>query len=234
VQAARGAGADGTRRGRALTRVERHEDGEVAAFLEIVERGLAIADGGQLAAQEIRRRAVDFGLLAGVDHSDMGAGPQRRAQVPQQAIGLLNLVVHVDEESEVDRPGRKPRVVRVAADDGDRAGEALARDPARQAIEIFWNDVLGNDVPPWSDPSGQAHRVIAAASADIGDGKTGPDAEQAHHPLGFTGLIARFLVPPDVGDNARDRPRGRRKRAGGHARRRQPVRIVRRQQAKWQ
>src|SRR5712671_1969901 len=82
VRAARAAGADGTRRGRALTRVERREDGEVAAFLEIVEGGLAIADRGQLAAQKIGRSAVDFGLLARIYHRHVGAGPQRGAQIP--------------------------------------------------------------------------------------------------------------------------------------------------------
>ena len=58
------------------------EDGEIGALLEIVERGLAIADRGELTAQQVGRGAVHFGLLAGIDHRDLGAGPQRRAQVP--------------------------------------------------------------------------------------------------------------------------------------------------------
>ena len=36
------------------------------------------------------------------DDRDTGAGPQRRAQVPQKPVGLLDLVIHVDKQSEVD------------------------------------------------------------------------------------------------------------------------------------
>src|SRR5437667_5161102 len=35
-----------------------HEDGKIGALLEIVERGLAIADRGEFTAQQVRRRAV--------------------------------------------------------------------------------------------------------------------------------------------------------------------------------
>ncbi len=137
-------------------------------------------------------------------------------------------MVHVDEESEVDRPGRQPRVVGVAAHDRNRAGEALAGDPAGQAFEIFRNDVLGEDVPRWSDPPRHAHRIVAAAGADIRDPEPGLDAEQVHHALGFAGLVARLLVTPDVGDDARDGPGGRRKRASWNPGRRQPFYVARR------
>src|SRR5262245_14919138 len=52
-------------------------------LLEVVERGLTIADGGQLAAQQVGRSAVRAGLLARIDYRHTGAGPQRRAQVPK-------------------------------------------------------------------------------------------------------------------------------------------------------
>src|SRR5882724_10434060 len=100
------AGSDRIGRSRTLAWGERREDGKITVFLEIVERDLAIAHRRQFAAQQTRRSAVRLSLFAGIDHRDSGARPERRAQVPQEAIRLLDFVVHVDEESEVDRPGR--------------------------------------------------------------------------------------------------------------------------------
>ena len=61
-----------------------------------------IADCSEFAAEQGRRSAVRFGLLAGIDYCNAGAGSQRRAQVPQEAIGLGDLMVHVDEKDEID------------------------------------------------------------------------------------------------------------------------------------
>src|SRR4029077_17309110 len=122
--------------------------------------------------------------------------------------------------------GRQPRVVRVAAADSDRPGEALAGTPGGQAFEIIRDDILGEDVSRRSDPAGQAHRVIAAPGADIGDHKTGLDVEHVHHAFCFAGLVARLLVAPDVGDDARDRPARRGKLAGWHARWHQPFYVA--------
>ena len=61
-----------------------------------------IADCSEFAAEQGRRSAVRFGLLARVDYCNLGAVSQCRAQVPQEAIGLRDLMVHVDEKGEID------------------------------------------------------------------------------------------------------------------------------------
>lgn len=55
-------------------------------------------------------------------------------------------MVHVDEEGEIERSPGQARVVRLAADEGDRAGQPFGVDPLGQPVEIFGDDVLGVDV----------------------------------------------------------------------------------------
>src|SRR5215831_19949349 len=122
-------------------------------------------------------------------------------------------MVHMDEEGEIERTGRQPRIVRIAAHEGYQTGQTLARDSPGKPLEILRNDIFGEDMPLGFDPPGQAHRVIAAPGADIGYGQTGGHAQQVHHALGLARLVARLLVMPDVGDDPGDRPARRWKRA---------------------
>ena len=78
------------------------EDCQIGIFLKIVECRLMVADCSEFAAEQGRQSAVRLGLLARVDYCNLGAGPQRRAQVPQEAIGLGDFMVHVDEKGEID------------------------------------------------------------------------------------------------------------------------------------
>ena len=83
---------------------------------------------------------------------------------------------------------------------------------ACQACEIVGNDILGVNVTAWSDPPRQPHRIIAAPCAYVGHNKAGVHAEQVHEVLSFASPVARFLIPPDVGNDARDRAARGRKR----------------------
>src|SRR6516162_7725883 len=95
--------------------------------------------------------------------------------------------------------------MRLAAHNRDRALETLARDPSCQACEIVRDNILGVNVTAWSNPPSQPHRVIAAPRAYVGHDKTGVHAEQVHNVLCFARPVARFLIPPNVGNDPRDR-----------------------------
>src|SRR6516162_3827589 len=105
--------------------------------------------------------------------------------------------------------------MRLAAHDRDRAPETLACDPSCQACEIVRNNILRVNVTAWSDPPSQPHRVIAAPCAYVGHDKAGVHAEQLHDVLCFARPVTRFLIPPDVGNDARDRATRRWKRTRG-------------------
>jgi hypothetical protein len=74
---------------------------------------------------------------------------------------LRDLVIHVDEEGEIDRYGWQPRVMWLAAHDRDRAPETLARDPSCEACEIVRNNILSINVTIAS--GGQACETIEGA-----------------------------------------------------------------------
>ena len=165
-RASRGAGRDGgARRGPGAARAERSsaparpdglrpgqhlgrsEHGEVS-----IRRGqpeevdLTIADGGQFAAEQRRRRAVLAGGLVVVDDRDPAAGRQRRVEPVQELVRLLDLVIHVRQEREVDGSLGQSRIGRRAVHERD-PGDALAREPSGQAVEVGPRDVLGVDRP---------------------------------------------------------------------------------------
>src|SRR5215471_19673066 len=102
--------------------------------------------------------------------------------------------------------------MRLAAHDRDRAPETLARDPSCQAYEIVRNNILGVNVTAWSHLPSQPQRVIAAPRAYVGHDKAGVHAKQVHDVLRFARPVTRFLIPPDVGNDARDRATRRWKR----------------------
>ena len=72
----------------------------------------AIADRGELAGEQRRRRAMLIGRPVDVDHDDLAARDQSRADIPQEGIGLGDLVIHVHEDGCVERSGGQARIVR--------------------------------------------------------------------------------------------------------------------------
>ena len=110
----------------------------VVAALLITSFGIVIIQSAGLHTdpgeyrKQILYAILGIGVMIGfarIDYRDPTAWPHGRAQVPQQTKGLLHLVIHMDEQSEIDRPRRQARVVRVAAQDGDCVCETFARHP---------------------------------------------------------------------------------------------------------
>ena len=83
-----------------------------------------------------------FDRPVGIDHDDQAVGLQPVAQVPQELIGRLHLVIHVDQEDAVERLRRKHRIVGLAQLDRDIV-EILALDALRQPVARLRNDIFG-------------------------------------------------------------------------------------------
>ncbi len=132
----------------------------------------------------------------------------------EQAEGLGDLVVHVDQHGGVEGGRRQARIVRLAAHHRD-VGERALGDPPLQPRQVARRHVLGIDVPLRSDALGHPHRVVAAARADIGDALAGRDAHEPHHLPDLVDRIALRLGGPERRDDLGHRPVGLRKAAAG-------------------
>ena len=73
---------------------------------------LAIPDAGELAAQELDRRAMLLDRTLEVDDPDSSARFQGRREIVEEGLGLGDLVIHVHEEGAIQRGGGQARIVR--------------------------------------------------------------------------------------------------------------------------
>ena len=183
---------------------------------ERVERDLPIADGRELAGEQIARRAVQPRGPVEIDDADLRAGLQGRDEVVQEGEGLGDLVVHVDEQRDVDRGRRQARVVRLAEAEGD-VGQPLLAHPAVEAGEVVRHHVLRQHAPGRADHLREADRVVAGARADVGDRHAGPDPEMPRELPRLVDLVALLLRRPDRADDLGHGPVGRREVLGGRA-----------------
>ena len=83
------------------------------AAREWIHADAAISYCCEFTAQEIRWDTMLRRRPIGVENADARARLERRDEVVKQAIGLDDLVVHVDKNSNVDRVKRQSRIVRV-------------------------------------------------------------------------------------------------------------------------
>ncbi len=197
-------GKAGSRRDRVACPGRRLEHREIAdAALERRHRGFAIAHRRQFTAQEPGRRAVARGDRVGIDDPDTAAGLHRARKVPQQAEGLVDLVIHVDQHGGIERGRGQARIVRLAAHHGD-VGQPLLGHPPLEVGEVIRRDVLSEDAPLRPDAGAEPHHVVAAARADIGDRLPRPDPHQARDLPDLVGPVALLLPRPlrrhDLGD----------------------------------
>src|SRR5262245_22330737 len=79
-------------------------------------------------------------------------------------------------------------------------------DAAGELVEIFLCDILGDYMPSSTEKSREAHRMVAAASADVADGHAWPYCKKPRHLAGFIKGIALSLCRPcrayDLGNGA--------------------------------
>ena len=91
------------------------------------------AQRGELAFELRRRNAVMPHRAVGIDDDDQAVRLHAIAQVPQERVGRLHLVIHVDEEHAVEGCGGSIGLSGVPSFDRDIV-EALALDPVAQLI----------------------------------------------------------------------------------------------------
>jgi len=152
---------------------------------------------------------VLLGGLVVVDDRDSPAGRQRAVEPIQELVRLLDLVIHVRQERQLDGLSGQSRVGRRAVHQR-HAGDALARKPCRETVEVRLHDVLGIDRRARSQTLGESHRVVAVAGPDVGDPHSRLDAQTAQHALGLAVCVSRRLSRIGRRGDRRDRPIGRR------------------------
>ncbi len=140
---------------------------------------------------------------------DFAPGLERRIEMPEKGIRLRDLMIHVDHEDAVEAPGRQLRVLRRAEFHADIV-PVLAGDAPPERVDHLADDVLGQHPALCADAPRQAHRVIALARADIGDGHARPDAGEVHDDVGLAQAIACLFGAPPGRDGRRDRAVGAR------------------------
>src|SRR6516162_5892655 len=129
----------------------RRKDRQVGvAALKSIEADPAIADRGELTAQETWRGAVLGCRRETVDDADAGVGLERGDQVVEEAVGLCDLVIHVHQNRNVNRAGWQLWIVRLTEGDGDVLQSEITH-PFAQALQVRRHDVFGDDPAVRSD-----------------------------------------------------------------------------------
>ena len=141
----------------------------------------------------------------GIHDHDFPIRLQALAKVPEEGVGRLHLVVHVDEKNPVERARGKVRVVGRAEHHRDIV-ELLAVHTLREKLDRLGDDVLSKDSAPLSDDRGKPDCVISFAGADVGDGHTRRHFGQPDDLLGFPEAIPRILRREGVADDRGDVP----------------------------
>lgn len=156
--------------GRFSTRcLRRREYGQVPSIpCELMCGDLAIADGGQFAAQELDWRAMLRRRKLEVDNSDPCTLLQGGREIVEEGIGLSYLVIHVHKDCGIQRGSGQTRVVWFAE------RELHVRQLQRfcspgEFYEVIPRDVLGNDRAGGSDEVRESDRVVATACTNVAD-----------------------------------------------------------------
>src|SRR3546814_18337217 len=103
----------------------RHEPREIAArrLLVVIGEEL-VADRLELADEQAKGRAVLRDGAVAIDDDHLPAQAQRRAQPPEEGVGLADLVKHRDNEKEVGEDFWKPQIGRgTCREEGGKKGK---------------------------------------------------------------------------------------------------------------
>jgi hypothetical protein len=153
------------------------------------------------------RRNRDRRIFFAVLHQDEpSVGLERAVDAPEHLLRMLKLVIHVDEERQIDALRREHRIhVRPQhqGDVGQFVGlRLLLHDPQHRRLNVF-----GVHLPCRSDETRDAGGHVSGASADVRDGHPWPQSDE--HQRLFRRLFplpGRAIEPARVGGDAGDRP----------------------------
>ena len=151
-----------------------------------------------------------------IENADQSAGLHGEAEIVQECEWLRDLVIHMDEQSGIDRIWRQARIVRLAARD-HHIGKSRFKDARVQHAQIIRRHVLREYAAVGTEQLRKPYRVIARARADIGDVIPGFQIYQREDLLGFLRGIAVGLGVENRADDFGDRPARLRKDGGGQA-----------------
>ncbi|MDA9489731.1 hypothetical protein XI08_11455 [Bradyrhizobium sp. CCBAU 11361] len=135
---------------------------------ELICGDLAIADGGQFAAQELNWRAVLRRRKLKVDNSDPCTLLQGGREIVEEGIGLSYLVIHVHKDCGIQRGSGQTRVVWFAERELHVRQLQKFCSPG-ELYEIIPRDVLGNDRAAGCDEVRESDRVVATACTNVAD-----------------------------------------------------------------
>lgn len=156
--------------GRFSTRdLRRREYCEVPSVpFELICGDLAIADGGQFAAQELNWRAMLRRRKLKVDNSDPCTLLQGGREIVEEGIGLGYLVIHVHEDCGIQRGSGQTRVVWFAERELHVRQLQEFCSPG-EFYEVIPRDVLCNDRAGGCDEVRESNRVVATARTNVAD-----------------------------------------------------------------
>ncbi len=140
-----------------------------------------------------------------IDHGNSRTRPQRGAKVVQQPIRLLDLMIHVDEQNQINRGDRQAWIVRIAQSQCNIA-EPFALYPAPQPFQVARYDILRDHLTSWPDTGCEPHGIVPTSRPHVRHPHPRSDVQQAHHIFRFARAVAGCFVRPGVGDNPRDWP----------------------------
>ena len=145
------------------------EYGQISSVpCELICSDLAIADGGQFAAQEFNWGAMFRCRKLKVDDSDSRTLLQGGREIVEEGIGLGYLVIHVHEDCGIQGGSGQTRVVWFAERELHVRQLQKFCSPG-EFDEVIPRDVLGNDGAGGSDEVGEPDRVVATACSNVAD-----------------------------------------------------------------
>ena len=191
----------------------RLEDGEIAYLSgERFEPDLLVSCCGELAAQQVPRRSVLPRWPIKVHDANARAGPQRRHEVVEEREGLLDFVVHVDQDRGIGGGPRQSRIVRLA-ENRRYVVQALGPQTLLEIGEVRRSHILRIDPAVRPERSGEPHGMISAARAKIGDDLAGLETETPDNLTRLVDGVALLLGGPDGADDLGDGTAGSGERA---------------------
>src|SRR5262245_4567988 len=171
---------------------------------------LSIPDGGELAAQELDRRAMLLDRTLDVDDPDPCARFQCRREIVEEGIWLGDLVIHVHEDDGIQRGGRQARTLR-SPQRNTKVVKFSWRYPLANLTKLTRRTTSCDDGAGGADQRREADGVIAASGADVANGHASLEFENAGDLAVFVEEVAALLAGAAWTDDRRDGTLGCRK-----------------------
>lgn len=135
--------------------------------------------------------------------------PQRRPKAPEEGVGLLNLVIHMDHQHTVKTIGWQFGIIGCAKLDRDII-EPLTIDAHAKIFNRLWQNILGEHAALCANALRQSDGIIAVACTNVGHGHTRRNPGIVHDIIGLPQAVTRVFIGPSSGDCRRNRTVGAR------------------------